>query len=376
MEGDWRVALAKIIFPTSIKNITTTDLFIYTTKTPYDNTPVPSSEGGAVIKQEDWSDNAKFEAGKYRTFSSILEQLDKATETKTPLNSADYVEDSIEISFESRYGINVRDRILFDVSGIQGVPDTNRGGYFIGTNYKVANPPDLTVFFVNTTIIEHQHVAGVKSPLLRIIENTKQVQDGKLLNTSTTAHKVFTELQFKKLITSTIEEIQIEGMSITGQKVPFVGTDLVALTLKFLKFQKMEQYYAQQTQLPHFSGPARQPGICFGSLAAGVGRVALPFAKKFLIPAVKSIGQEFSSQSIPELLDVASKKKTPKQAVRSAVRKTVKKQLGGSNRKRRSKRFIRRKKFTRGITLYQSYINVLPIETSHTSLNISKDLNC
>ena len=53
LEGDWRVALAEIIFPTRIKNITTTDFFIYTPKTPYDNTPVPSSEGGAVIKQED-----------------------------------------------------------------------------------------------------------------------------------------------------------------------------------------------------------------------------------------------------------------------------------------------------------------------------------
>ena len=102
LEGDWRVALAEIIFPTSIKNITTTDFFIYTAKTPYDNTPVPSSEGGAVIKQEDWSDIVKFEAGEYQTISSILEQLDKATETKKPLNSADYVEDNIEISFKSR----------------------------------------------------------------------------------------------------------------------------------------------------------------------------------------------------------------------------------------------------------------------------------
>ena len=85
----------------------------------------------------------------------------------------------------------------------------------------------------------------------------------------------------------------------------------------------MEQDYAQQAQLPHFSGPARQRGSGFGSLEAGVGRVALPFAKKFLLPAVT----QFLSQSIPELLDVASKKKTPKQAVRSAVLKTVKKQF-------------------------------------------------
>ena len=81
--------------------------------------------------------------------------------------------------------------------------------------------PDLTkgtnMFLVNTNIIEHQHVAVVKSPLLRIIENTKQFQDGTRLNTSTTAHKVFTQLQFKKLVTSAIEEVQIELMSITGQ---------------------------------------------------------------------------------------------------------------------------------------------------------------
>ena len=28
LEGDWRVALAEIIFPTSVKNVTTTDYFI------------------------------------------------------------------------------------------------------------------------------------------------------------------------------------------------------------------------------------------------------------------------------------------------------------------------------------------------------------
>ena len=60
LEGDWRVALAEIIFPTSIKNRTTTNFFIYTPKTPYDNTPVPSRKGRAVIKREDWSDMLNF----------------------------------------------------------------------------------------------------------------------------------------------------------------------------------------------------------------------------------------------------------------------------------------------------------------------------
>ena len=44
-------------------------------------------------------------------------------------------------------------------------------------------------------------------------------------------------------ITSTNEEFQIEVMSITEQKIPFVDTGLLVLTLKFRKFQQREQYY-------------------------------------------------------------------------------------------------------------------------------------
>ena len=42
----------------------------------------------------------------------------------------------------------------------------------------------------------------------------------------------------------------------------------------------MEQYYSQQAVLPRFTGHATQRSG-FGSLAAGVGTVAVPFAKKF-----------------------------------------------------------------------------------------------
>ena len=67
LEGDWRVALAEIIFPTRIKNITTTDYFIYTPKTPYENTPKKSDGADVVIQEEDWSDKATFGAGEFRT---------------------------------------------------------------------------------------------------------------------------------------------------------------------------------------------------------------------------------------------------------------------------------------------------------------------
>ena len=224
LEGDWRVALAEIIYPTNIKNITTTEYMIYTPKTPYDSTPVTRGDAaGVVVKQEDWSNDAKFESGEYITVKSILKQSEKGTETRKPLTSALFEDDGVELNFADGYGISVRDRAVLDVLGIEGVPDPNRGGFFIGNNQKVATvhqpikntyPPNLTagtlMFFVNINIIEQQHVAGVKSPLFRIIDNSRRVVEDKLKTSSVTAHKIFTELQFKKLITTTIQEIQIE----------------------------------------------------------------------------------------------------------------------------------------------------------------------
>ena len=94
------------------------------------------------------------------------------------------------------------------------------------------------------------------------------------------------------------------------------------------------------------------------------------------LTAVKSIGKEFLSQSIPELLEVASKKKTPKQAIRSAVHKTVKKQLGGSKREEANDSFDVKSLHEEVGQIFsvESKMlissNALPIETSHTSLDI------
>ena len=120
---------------------------------------------------------------------------------------------------------------------------------FIGNHQRVAKikdpirndyPPDLTagtnIFFVNTNIIEQQHVAGVKSPLLKINDSEKNSSYGTLEFASTTAHKVFTELELQKVIASAIEEIQKNLVSVTGHKVAFTGTGRMALTLKIREF--------------------------------------------------------------------------------------------------------------------------------------------
>ena len=82
--------------------------------------------------------------------------------------------------------------------------------------------------------------------------------------------------------------------------------------------------------MPQFSGHYRQRGSCFGALAAGIRRVALPLAKKFIWPAAKQIGRELSVQGALESVEVATKRKCAKQALKSTVAKTARIRIDGS----------------------------------------------
>ena len=62
--------------------------------------------------------------------------------------------------------------------------------------------------------------------------------------------------------------------------------------------------------MPHFSGNYRQRGSGIGTLAMGIGQVALPLARKFIVPAAKRIGKELLVQAAHEIIDLATKKKS------------------------------------------------------------------
>ena len=101
----------------------------------------------------------------------------------------------------------------------------------------------------------------------------------------------------------------------------------------------MDAYYHNQATMPHYSGNYRQRVSGFGALAMGIGRVALPLARKFLVPAEKRIGKELLIQAAPELIDISTKKKTPKQALKNTVKNTINKQVGtGHNMSRMSRK--------------------------------------
>ena len=56
----------------------------------------------------------------------------------------------------------------------------------------------------------------------------------------------------------------------------------------------------------------------------GIGGVALPLARKIIVPSAKRIGKEFIVPAAPELLDITTRKKTPKQALKNTVKNTIK----------------------------------------------------
>ena len=60
----------------------------------------------------------------------------------------------------------------------------------------------------------------------------------------------------------------------------------------------------------------------------GIERVALPLARKLIVPVVKRIGKEILVQAATELMEIAAKKKKPKQAFKNTVNNTITKQIG------------------------------------------------
>ena len=97
-------------------------------------------------------------------------------------------------------------------------------------------------------------------------------------------------------------------------------------------FEALDKYYSRQGIMLHATGHARQRGGGFGSLALDVGRVALSFAKRVLLTAIRLIIKEVFVQGSPEIMEIATKKKSFKGAAKAALRMTVRKQIGRGER--------------------------------------------
>ena len=96
---------------------------------------------------------------------------------------------------------------------------------------------------------------------------------------------------------------------------------------------------SRQVEIPYYRGVGRQRGRGFGALAQVIGRTAIPFLRKYVVPAAKRIGADMLEFAVPEIAEVVSGRKNFKTAAKSVGKQTLRKQLG-EGRRSKQKRII------------------------------------
>ena len=87
-------------------------------------------------------------------------------------------------------------------------------------------------------------------------------------------------------------------------------------------------------ELSYYKGIGRKRGRGFRALAQVIGRTAIPFLRKHIVPAKKRLGADLLEFAVPEVADVVSGKKNFKTAAKSVGIQTLRKQLGGGKQRR------------------------------------------
>ena len=104
---------------------------------------------------------------------------------------------------------------------------------------------------------------------------------------------------------------------------------------------------SRQVKIPYYRVVGRKRGRGFRALAQVIGRTAIPFLRKNIVPAAKRVGADLLEFAVPEIAEVVSGRKNIKTAAKSVGRQTLRKQLDegsrrrtGGNRKRSASRVI------------------------------------
>ena len=78
-----------------------------------------------------------------------------------------------------------------------------------------------------------------------------------------------------------------------------------------------------QVEITFHRGTGRQHGRGFGASAQVTGRTAIPFLRKFLVPAAKCVGADLLEFAAPENAEVVSGRKCFKAAAKIVGRQTL-----------------------------------------------------
>ena len=83
---------------------------------------------------------------------------------------------------------------------------------------------------------------------------------------------------------------------------------------------------SREVEIPFLRVVGRQRGRGFGALAQVIGRTAIPFLRKYIVPAAKSVVADLLEFSVSENAEVVGGRKKIKTAAKSVGIQTLRKQ--------------------------------------------------
>ena len=85
---------------------------------------------------------------------------------------------------------------------------------------------------------------------------------------------------------------------------------------------------SRQIEISYYRGVGRQRGRGFGALAQFIGRTAIPFLRKYVVPAAKRMDADMLEFAAPEIGEVISGRNYFKSAAKSVGKQNLKKTVG------------------------------------------------
>ena len=197
---------------------------------------------------------------------------------------------------------------------------------------------------IYTDLIEYNIVGDTKAPLLRCFPFISKLKSGDIITIGQYMnYQTFSNLQFRPLLKISFHSIHIDLRDTSGEKIPFVSVGITRLVLMFRKASNIhflpERRYkivdSREIEIPFHRGVGRQRRRGFGALAQVIGRTAIPFLRKYIVPAARGVGTDLLEFAVPEIAEVVSGRNNIKTAAKSVGRQTLRKQLGeGSHRRK------------------------------------------
>ena len=90
---------------------------------------------------------------------------------------------------------------------------------------------------------------------------------------------------------------------------------------------------SREVEIPYYRGVDRQLGRGFSALAQVIGRTAIPFLRKYIVPAAERVGADLLEFDVPKNAEVVSGRKNNKTAAKIVGTQTLRKLLNEGSRR-------------------------------------------